>query len=212
MRKLLVRTFAILLLGTIVLFILLLNPETAWKPVIFFARLTNVREISTPPSDLVAAQARWNANPVKHYRLKIQRTWAIGSPCSQDVEIVDEEIIKTIEDTCTTDSNLQHTLAFGVPLIFGSTISELFAKFQKETTRVVFKEGQSCGTFLGVVIIYAAEGYPISAKYNWLGPSPDTPGPNTYTSMYGEGFRTMTCMDSILPYEIEVQISLRPLP
>ncbi|MBX3085273.1 MAG: hypothetical protein KF716_26810 [Anaerolineae bacterium] len=212
MRKILARTFVILLLGVIVLFILLINPDTAWKLAIFWAKLNNVREISTPPADLLSAQARWNANPIKHYRLKIRRIWAIGIPCSQDVEVVGEMVTKTIEDTCTMDSSLQHTLAFGVPLIFGSTISELFAKFRTETTRIVFKEEQSCGTFLGVAITYASEGYPINAKYNWVEPSPDTLGPNTYTSMYGEGFRTVTCMNLILPYELEVQISLQPLP
>ena len=200
MRKILVRTLTVLLLGVIVLFVML------------WARLTNVREISTPPADLVAAQTRWNANPIKHYRLKIRRIWVIGLPCSQDVEVIDEVVVKTVEDTCTTNTKLQHTVAFGVPLIFGNTISKLFAKFQTETTRIVWREDQSCGAFLSVMVTFVAEGYPTNAKYDWVQSSPYTLGPNTYTSIFGAGSRTMTCMSAIRPYEIEVQISLQPLP
>lgn len=50
----------------------ILGPEYGQAVSYFFAKPANVREIATPPSDLMEAQARWKANPVKHYRLKVQ--------------------------------------------------------------------------------------------------------------------------------------------
>src|SRR5262245_50946645 len=149
----------------LILVIFFFGPAFGHGPELFLAKLEQVREIATPPANLLAAEARWTANPIRHYRLKVNHFMSTYPfvDCSQEVEVLDEKVIQTFEDGCSANNYLQTF----PPL--GSTVTELFAKFRKETTTLRFRERDNpgCGWFLGMEISYTSEGYPETAKYDW---------------------------------------------
>ncbi len=205
MRKLFV-CLGILAIAFVV-FLALFGPAIGMGPSIYWAQLTNVREIATPPAELLAAKARWTANPIKHYRLTVRylRTLYPAVDCLQDVEVLNEVVITTYEDNCSTDGYLQRF----APL--GKTVAELFAKFQKETTTIHFSEEQGCGDFMVVALSYDSAGYPTSAKYHFEQAFPWNLGSQTYKALYGDGPKTESCFGGInSPSEPDITVSLHP--
>lgn len=208
MRKLLIGIAILTILG--IAAILFFIPDSALRLNLFLAKLSNAREIANPPADLLAAKARWTANSINHYRLKVQHNMSTYPfvNCLQDLEIVNENIVTIFEDSCSANGYLQHF----APL--GSTVRELFAKFQKETTTIRFKEQDDpagCDDFLSVDISYAPAGYPTNAKYSWSKVSPWNVGPQTYKTIYGDEPRFITCSMAADPREPNITITLQPL-
>jgi hypothetical protein len=55
--------------------------------------------LRTHLGELAAAKARWNANPVRHYRIRVT-TVGRGYYCEQDIEVQDEQVKRIYVDTC----------------------------------------------------------------------------------------------------------------
>ena len=208
MRRILIGLGIVIIL--VILAYLILMPSIGPSSQLFFAELSNVREIATPPADLLEAKSHWMANPIQHYRLKIQHYRSIYPivDCSQDVEVLNEKVVTTLEDSCSANDYLQRF----VPL--GNTVTELLAKFQTETTTILWKEqiGSGCPEFMGVAISYSSAGYPVSAVYSWSDASPWNLGPQTYKAIYGDGPRISMCNSMADTREPDIKVSLQPLP
>lgn len=204
MRKLLI---GLAILTSFLMAIVFLWPDSGMGWSIFWAEHSNVREIPTPPADLLAAKARWATNPIKHYGLKVHYSMATYPfvNCWLDMEVINEIIVRIFEDGCSANGYLQRF----APL--GRTVTELFAKFQYETTTIHFQEDEGCGFFLSANISYSSAGYPESATYDWSEVSPWTLGPQTYKAMYGDGPRNRSCMDRIDDREPNITVILQPL-
>jgi hypothetical protein len=208
MRRLLISV--VILVVLIVLAYLIFMPVVGEGPSLFFAEISNIREIATTPTDLLEAKSRWTNNPIRHYRLKVQHYRSIYPyvNCFQDVEVVNEKVVTTYEDSCTANDYLQRFK----PL--DNTVTELFAKLQKETTTILFREQNypGCPEYMGVAITYSSAGYLISAQYSWFDASPWNLGPKTYRAIYGDGPRISTCGSMADPREPDIKVILQPLP
>jgi hypothetical protein len=74
---------------------------------LFFAAICTVvvfaQEYNTPIQQTLrefeAAKARWEAEPLAHYRIKV-RSGGGTRVCEQDIEVRDEVVIQTYGDTC----------------------------------------------------------------------------------------------------------------
>ena len=71
-------------------------------PFSFSANLWN--EIYEGPllAELSAAQERWDAHPLAHYLLTVEREQAAKRKCHQRIEVLNEEIIRVLDNSCST--------------------------------------------------------------------------------------------------------------
>jgi hypothetical protein len=124
------------------------------------------------------------------------------------MEVANEQVLATIEDSCSTNAYLQRF----APL--GNSVTELLAKFQKETTSILFRERDypGCPEISFVTISYSPSGYPISADYHWDYASPWNLGPETYKGIYGTGPLISSCLGGVDIREPDIKVDLQPLP
>ena len=74
---------------------------------LFFASICTVivvaQEYNTPIQQNLrafeAAKAKWQADPLTHYRIKVRSSGGTRM-CEQDIEVRDEQVIRTYGDTC----------------------------------------------------------------------------------------------------------------
>ncbi len=206
MRKWLIRIVAVLIP---LILCGLLFPSTDVRGSIYLATLFNVREIRTPPADLLTAKAHWRTNPIEHYRLTVQYSRSIYPivSCSQEFEVQNEQVIQVGVDWCSNTTYIQRF----APL--ARTITELFDQFEKDKTTISFQEQDrpSCPYFLDVTVAYASSGYPSSAHYGWAEASPWTLGPQTYKAIYGERTPIHSCLNQI-DVSMDMTITVQTLP
>jgi hypothetical protein len=186
------------------------SPVFGEGPNIFFAELSNMREIATPPADLLDARTRWMANPIKHYRLQVKHSFAIWPTkvCEQDVEVLNEVVVSIFKDDCPNNSQR------GAFTYFARTVSELFDKFQTETTTIFWHEPNNpdCPYIQQVAITYSPAGYPVSAAYSKADALPWTLGPKTYRALYGGGLKINRCLNQITRGDPRILVTLQLLP
>ena len=157
---------------------------------------SGMQEIGTLPADLLAAEARWKAQPVRHYRLTVSYTGFIkpGGPpgygtCVESAEVTDEQ------PDSPTNQGCLNTWMHYVPRL---TVTDLFGKMEQDTTTIVWGHDQVCGDLLTVAATYDATlGYPTTVSYQWKQASPNTLGPLTYLRLYGSGPRNSTCLANL---------------
>jgi len=160
-------------------------------------RLLTYREISTLPDDLIAAEARWTAHPIKHYRLTVKYSgyqWAgpVYHECIQDVEVTDEQPGFVFQDTCLPDPYLKYASRWFVDRV---TVTGVFAKLKHDATTITFGHDQQCGDLLVVTPTYDAMlGFPTGATYGYQAAAPSNLGFQTYRQLYGVGLRNSDCL------------------
>ena len=73
--------------------------------------------------EFLAVQARWQFNPVDHYRLRVN--WDnLGDGCERDAEFQHERIVRIFEDTCTAQGN-------------AISVTDLFAALDRQIPREI---------------------------------------------------------------------------
>lgn len=103
------------------------------------------------PSGLAAARARWDAHHPAHYRMTLARPGCFSPRCTVDIEVQDEQIVKTVNHGCTWSPS--------------RTVTELFeevAGYQGQSYPAPQSSALVCN---GISVIYDLQyGYPA-----WMG-------------------------------------------
>jgi hypothetical protein len=74
--------------------------------------------------EFLAMKARWHANPVDHYRLRVSIDSMMRTDCERDAEVQHERVVRIFEDTCTTQGDAM-------------SVTDLFAALDRQIPREI---------------------------------------------------------------------------
>ncbi len=166
----------------VIAFVVLLATITTSVALYFKGQIPLFDKETDLPAELVAAEARWAAHSVAHYDLWITRTAYDFYPaakipvCTQIVEVQNEKVIATLEDSCSKN---EHFLNRCRPADCGQavTVSEMFQELERNSKAILWSSnGVGCELLVVSAAYDLKSGMPMYITYKLESPSPANMG------------------------------------